>query len=1051
MPKSPGELPLYTALSFAMVRAPLLPVECYLSLRNDDDRLGLLEDARVRRAVAVGSLSLLNALDRFERSAATRREEERLKAKLLRYQIRMSTRPTPYGLFAGCAIVQFGARTDLRVRGTFGASHTRPDMAWLMEFVTTAEGDPAIRRRLRAIRNPLIRTEGDRLSLAAPMPGGPAAGSQAVSLRATAVVKRALTLADGSIEFADLAERLADTSPSATPEKVERLLTELWNQTVLLTDLRPPLTGGNPARHVLDRLRGIPDASRCADRLEALLRTLAEWDHLSHEESIPAFRAILAAADRPGDGSKDPPVQVDLALATDGGLSGVIAEEAARAAELLLRLSPSPRGLSSLAAYRTAFVSRYGEGREVPLLELLDPDHGLGSPSAHGHAPVGPDPAVAATRSRTLLALACGALYKRERVIRLDDETLSRLETRTRLPEWAPLSLDINVLVGAHSAGAIDAGDFTMVVGPNLGAWAAGRNFGRFAHLQGEDYGRNLLRQIASAEEESHLRDHTWVEVVYLPSHVRSANVAVRPAVRSHEIVFGVAPGVPAADVVAPADLLVGVDAGRFYVRMRGPGSRRLHFVSGHMLNHQGAPPAAQFLLDLAYDGIATFTPFEWGPAEGFPYLPRVQVGRIVLRPAEWKLGKDAVHPAREGGLDSWRAEWNVPRHVSLTFGDNRLVLDLEQEDHARQLMTEASKLPDGRSVLVQEVLPALEDAWLPGGEGHYYSELIVPLVLRPCPRLAPEHPAVDVDTRPAQPAAPMIELPESPPEGPRRLYPPGSEWLFVKLYGPGAQQDVVIGDSLGAFAANALASGLAASWFFIRYADPDPHLRVRFRGNPQRLSGHLFGQVCQWAAGLVDRGACTRFAFDTYDPETERYGGPAGLSESERLFHADSVACAPLVGVLQSRQWGTAEEDRMTLMALSVDDLLRSVGLGEAERLEWYRAQTAAAGRDSGQDYRRLKKALRAALGNRAGWLADKSLGPVVAAALDQRARDLATLPARLRDLAASRLLSRPVEALCAAYIHLHLNRLGGASSEQAVLDLLRRARESLSRAPVG
>ena len=45
---SPAE-PLYTALDFAMVRAPLLPVEAYLSLRSVEDQYALLEDPRVPR------------------------------------------------------------------------------------------------------------------------------------------------------------------------------------------------------------------------------------------------------------------------------------------------------------------------------------------------------------------------------------------------------------------------------------------------------------------------------------------------------------------------------------------------------------------------------------------------------------------------------------------------------------------------------------------------------------------------------------------------------------------------------------------------------------------------------------------------------------------------------------------------------------------------------------------------------------------------------------------------------------------------------------------
>ena len=154
-------------------------------------------------------VSLLSALDRFEQSSLTTREAERLRAKLLRYQIRMSTRPTPFGLFAGCAIAPFASRTDLVVRSTFGASHTRPDMAWLMDLVATAESDPAIRRRLRLIRNPVIRSDGDRLVLSMPMPSGTGGGTQPVSVRATGVVKLALELTAQAIDYDTLANRLA--------------------------------------------------------------------------------------------------------------------------------------------------------------------------------------------------------------------------------------------------------------------------------------------------------------------------------------------------------------------------------------------------------------------------------------------------------------------------------------------------------------------------------------------------------------------------------------------------------------------------------------------------------------------------------------------------------------------------------------------------------------------------------------------------------------------------------------------------------------------------
>src|SRR4029079_1343041 len=103
-------------------------------------------------------------------------------------------------------------------------------------------------------------------------------------------------------------------------------------------------------------------------------------------------------------------------------------------------------------------------------------------------------------RSRTLLALATSALHGHRRVLTLDDETMKKLETWPARVETAPISLDINVLVAAKSAEAIDRGEFQVVVGPNLGGWAAGRNFGRFAHLFPAALGRNMLTLAAEAE-----------------------------------------------------------------------------------------------------------------------------------------------------------------------------------------------------------------------------------------------------------------------------------------------------------------------------------------------------------------------------------------------------------------------------------------------------------------------------------------------------------------------------------------------------------------------
>jgi thiopeptide-type bacteriocin biosynthesis protein len=156
-------------------------------------------------------------------------------------------------------------------------------------------------------------------------------------------------------------------------------------------------------------------------------------------------------------------------------------------------------------------------------------------------------------------------------------------------------------------------------------------------------------------------------------------------------------------------------------------------------------------------------------------------------------------------------------------------------------------------------------------------------------------------------------------------------------------------------------AAGLAEEWFFIRYSDPDPHLRLRFRGVPERLVGQLLPQFCSWAAELMGDGLCPRFCFDTYDRELERYGGVSGTAAAEALFAADSRAVAELLYLDQQRYLGM---DRTTLAVLSIDDLLAGLGLTEVDRLKWYRDQDVSRHK-SGPEYRQRKESLRSLLGD--------------------------------------------------------------------------------------
>ncbi len=979
-------------------------------------------DSRVRAAVAVGSSDFAAALHVPPASA---RAERRLRRKLLRYLIRMATRPTPYGLFAGVEMVSWGSVTDVAITAQEIRTRSRPDMAGLLELVAQLELDPVVLRALRLVANPLLLERAGWLFLAEPLnlggfddvPRGQA------RLRATPGVRQALRRASTPVPYDEIARDLLRDS-GTTPVEVERRIATMCRESFLLTELRPPLTGpGGPARHVLERLPAIPETRHARRVLALFMRELHRWDGLPVEDRFDGWRLLADRAARLVPTSRSRAVaQVDMALSIAGVHVHIdVAREAARAAELLLRLSPYPTGPPHIAAYRRRFVDHYGSDTEVPVLELLDRDFGLGPPEEPDLAPTSQEPA--ALRRHAIVALALSAIRDRWLVVELDDDWLARLSSWSPSPETTPTSLDICVSVVAPSAAAIDAGNFAIVVGNHPGGEPAGCMLGRFGELLGER-AREALQDVVCREAgvDGRLR----AELVYLPRRSPAANISIRPMMDGYEIVAGLSPGVPRERVIPVGDLLVGVRNDRFYVRHRAS-EEDIVVSERHMLNRLQAPVTMRFLRDIGQDGRVVFTPFDWGPASKFPFLPRVQHGRVVLVPAQWRPDDLMSLPSQHFGqaLETWRQRWSVPRWVYLTDADNRLLLDLEDPTHVELLEDELRDR--GQERVVQEAVPSPADGWLPGPDGGRVAELVVPLITRSAKGRKSD---LSIDRRTIARASPSV-----------RLRPPGSDWLYLKLYCPSALDDEVIAGPVLDLVAFAESANLITSWFFIRFADPMTHLRIRFHGVPENLT-QLFPHVCRWATDLVLRGSCFRFGFDTYEREIERYGGEAGVGLAEDIFAADSRAVAELLYAL-SRQ----ELPRTTLAVLTADTLLSALGIDAIERLSWYRAWARLSHADGAQ-YRERRDLLRRLL-------ADEPRAALrradLALLLDDYRRALDRAATGLDALTRNPDVRHRRASVCRSYVHMHCNRLLGrdAADEQLVLQLLRRTRESLARAP--
>ncbi|MFI1947276.1 lantibiotic dehydratase [Streptomyces virginiae] len=941
-------MPRYHALDFHLLRAPALPVDVWRDALDGGDRdrtrarlRALADDPRVRHGLVAAGSGLLDGLAKLDapgRNAGADtggKEARRVHSRALRYLTRMSTRPTPFGAFSGVALGTFGDTTTARLGDTaLGAAHVRTDMGWLLALVQRLEGDPEVLSRLGVSMNAMAHRVGDRLVLPSSGVHGDASDRRAVRVRHTAPVARIRSLAPPAapVPYATLLTELTASFPDAGPERIGALVTELVGLGLLVTDLRPPVTEPRPEAYVLDRL-----TTAGADHpAVAALREITELTGRAPYGDTAALQRLRTAQRALVPGHKAQPLQLDSALDLPAGvLNRQVADEVAEAVGCLARLGrAAPGGYDHLATYHQAFMERFGTDALVPVLDLLGAERGLDAPNSYltppramvmnQHGAEG-DPHT----HRALVALAADAWRHGRDEVELTDEVLRRLLPQDGQEAAAPgrpacPGVDAYVQIAADSPEAIDRGAWRAVLnGDGLGE--GGRTFGRFFHLLGPD-ATDRLRAYARAREALE-PDVVVAELAYLPANGRGANVAIRPAVHAYEIPVNVAPTAAPDHVIDLADIHVGAtDEGlRLYSARLG---RELVVVQNHMLSPYGAPNVCRFLLEVSRARYATPTGFTWGPVEGAPYLPRVVRGRVVVRPAEWNLypaGAQAA-PATAGPVPvprsaddvaRWRHTWGVPRHVYLADDDNRLLLDLEHPVCVEELLADL-RTATGR-VTLQEALPGPDATWLRDGSGHgHLSEVVVPLIASP---------GVQPPQDRARGTAEQIRRKAAPAAHPAHL--PGSAWSYLKLYAARDLHDEIAATELPALVEQMRAADAAPDrWFYIRYADPDAHLRIRTRTG----SGPALPALFAWGEGLVRRGLAERLEVATYHPEVSRYGGPAVYDRVEELFAANSAVSCRLLRLLWDKEPGLEPE---AVVIAAVDALYAQWGLDIRERLD--------------------------------------------------------------------------------------------------------------------
>lgn len=522
-------------------------------------------------------------------------------------------------------------------------------------------------------------------------------------------------------------------------------------------------------------------------------------------------------------------------------------------------------------------------------------------------------------------------------------------------------------------------------------------------------------------EEEQNNPEAAYAEIIHLPNG-RTGNIASRPHLREYEIVYLARSGSSPTRQLPITDLLVSVDSSDQIILYSESLKKRVipRLTSAHAYDQRSYDPVYRFLCYMQHEPHQNVPLFDWGPLEALPFLPRVRAGRVILSPSRWVIKSEEMRPiSRERdryncftAVQEIRNRLNMPRWIVLSEGDQDLPVDL---DNFLSVDSCVHILKRRKEAIFREMIE--DDKCIAGSDGSFRHEIILPFVRRP-------NRFQDTNGH----AASILGSACSSIHTGVRNAPPGGEWLYAKLYGGISRLDEILLEVIYPLISESLANGLISRWFFIRYAEPHHHLRIRVQGTPSRLLHEFLPALTEKFESLLKTHTSWKVEVDTYDREIERYGGVEGVALSEDLFYKDSETVIQLIKTLAE----TRPRLRWIVAMRGVDAMWSDFGLDMPRR-------KIAALSLANMLTKRLKTheninkgisdTLRASRNEITALFGDREAGdPTISRVrqlLEIRSSETKNIVARLHNLKDKGLLCKAPDQLVHSYVHMHINRM--------------------------
>lgn len=821
---------------------------------------------------------------------------KKIEQAVAKYVLRAVTRPTPYGAFAGAG--QIGAGLKKSFYGIQKSSlSASPDAQLMEDLKNSIVADNSFKSILNYGLNNTIYIKNNEFRFLSYQNGE----YKLTSLQSTEILSDIYALRGDTFLLKDIRKIVGQ---EYNEEDVERFLRELLDLNFIFAEIPENINKKNDLDVWDVFAKSLSDTQLIkAVEIKSLITGLSQLSSSIYQGEIYPKATIDSVYDSATELGLEVNNILNLTAKICPGkvepLSELLLKDLKLLTGYLYNIFDNSRKDSDLSVFKNKFTAVY-EDSIVPLLEVLDPELGLGFPVKSGFGTYYSDDFLNVETASETVSIKNG--FQQNWLTTLIEENTDKKKiilTKNDLPDKSNIIFPSTFnIIGTQCKD----NQFSI---QSIGGSSAKSILGRFA-FDDEDI-EKLCNDLACFEQQQ-AGDSVLAEINFL-SNGKTGNIVRRPQFSKYSIDIFCLDNNKNSQSLPLSDLMVAVRNNEVILLSKSLNKRIIPKLSNAHNYNNISFSLYTFLSSLQQSSgeSAGYDPLQL--ADNRSFLPRITYKNTILCRMTWILTEKDIQrlfleklPAE--ALTNLASKLELPQFICITENDQELFIDLHNRSYVELMLAE---IKNKTKVVLTEYLQDTEQKF--SHSSSYINQIIIP-VKNHSPKQYRQ-----------------IIQDEASPDVKKKF--PGSEWIYFKIYCPSAYADELLIHTIRPLLLELYSEQHVSKGFFIRYNDPDHHLRFRVKLHMASDFQEVLNKIL---SSLHTVDFIWKFDISTYDREVERYGIKY-IDDIENCFFYDTIM---ILNTLSDLDLFSDNTYRILLAVRNIDEWLKIYALDTAQKLRF-------------------------------------------------------------------------------------------------------------------